>query len=132
MLTEASTVYFCFTEDGLDQPQHPNKLVLARNSPSVYDTCGTIKVLFFPNQVSLYCLVHPQGRSVKMFFCSWTRYGSFGVPRTESGPGTNQRQVRHTFHFNSAYVSDMGFTYKEETEGNMKISPQFVQGRRST
>lgn len=54
MLPEAS-VYFCFTEDALDQAQHPNKLVLARSNPTVFDICSTIKSLFFPNQVCYDC-----------------------------------------------------------------------------
>lgn len=53
MLLGEASIYFCFTEDLLDQPAHPNKLVLARSNPSVFDICGTIKALFFPNQVPL-------------------------------------------------------------------------------
>eukprot|EP01124_Arcella_intermedia_P025550 TRINITY_DN4586_c0_g1_i1.p1 TRINITY_DN4586_c0_g1~~TRINITY_DN4586_c0_g1_i1.p1 ORF type:complete len:281 (-),score=64.63 TRINITY_DN4586_c0_g1_i1:565-1377(-) len=43
-----AAIYFCFVDDKYDKPSDPNKLILARGSPTVSDLCSTLKVLFFP------------------------------------------------------------------------------------
>eukprot|EP01125_Pyxidicula_operculata_P016602 TRINITY_DN5735_c0_g1_i1.p1 TRINITY_DN5735_c0_g1~~TRINITY_DN5735_c0_g1_i1.p1 ORF type:complete len:189 (-),score=15.36 TRINITY_DN5735_c0_g1_i1:83-649(-) len=46
----AASIYFCFVDDKNDKIEIPNKLILAKPSPTVADFCSTIKALFLPGQ----------------------------------------------------------------------------------
>jgi hypothetical protein len=56
LLPQTAAVYFCFEDDKFDKPENPNKIILAKEAPTVQDLCATLKSLFYPNQdVTITC-----------------------------------------------------------------------------
>lgn len=131
MLGEAS-IFFCFLEDSLDQPHHPNKLVLARTTPTVFDVCGTIKALFYPNQVksTLPNSTHLKDGDPEMFICTWSWASSHRIRWTKPKLGARKWPVQCPSHFSTTCVQDGQQVYLlcTENEGTLGLSPQFMQG----